>query len=85
MAYSKEAITTNLHGKFFEHSQTQRSTHAQHIYFAQHSKTLFLPSFTLNITLLGFSDTLVHILLTDAQNKSRLSTDAHKQFKAMVA
>lgn len=63
----------NLYGKFFECSQTPNSMHAQCLFCSSQLKHLIAPSFMLCVTplgaLLGFSDTLEHILLMDAQNK----------------
>lgn len=48
------------------------------LFLSPQSECLIMPSFMLSIALLGFSDTLRYILLMDAQNKSRQSTDAHR-------
>lgn len=56
--------------------------HARCLLYSPCSKPLFASSVTLSMTpsaLLGFSDTLGRILLTDAQNKWRRSTGAHRQ------
>lgn len=70
MVSSEEAITINLNGKISESSQTQNSTHAQttidtlnYVHFHTKYNTLR--------AVLRFSDTLRHVLLTDAQVKSR--------------
>lgn len=56
--------------------------HARSLLYSPCLKLLFVSSVTLSMTplaLLGFSDTLGRILLMDAQNKWRQSTDAHRQ------